>query len=76
MFALPIHDCIISTKENIKQIQDRLIQRFENLYGKFIPPFESLDKVFRINRVSMKDEELTDHEINNLKESDYKSLDF
>ena len=76
MFALPIHDCIISIKENIKQIQERLIQRFENLYGKFIPPFESLDKVFRINRVSLKDEELTDHEINNLKESDYKSLDF
>lgn len=50
MFALPIHDCIISTKKNIKQIQRRLIQRFEDLYGKFIPPFESLDNVFRINR--------------------------
>ena len=76
MFALPIHDCIISTKKNIKQIQERLIQRFENLYGKFVPPFDSLDKVFRINRVSLKDEELTDHEINNLNESDYKSFDF
>ena len=76
IFALPIHDCIISTKENIKQIQERLIQRFEDLYGKFIPPFNSFDKVFRVNRVSLKDEELTDHEINNLKESDYKSLDF
>ena len=50
MFALPIHYCIISTKKNIKQIQRRLIQRFEDLYGKFIPPFESLDNVFRINR--------------------------
>ena len=43
---------------------------------RFAQSFNSLDKVFRINRVSLKDEELTDHEINNLKESDYKSLDF
>ncbi len=76
MFALPIHDCIISTKKNIKQIQERLIQRFDDLYGKFIPTFESLDNVFRINRVSLEDEELPSYQERNLKESDYKSLDF
>jgi hypothetical protein len=76
MFALPIHDCIISTKKNIKQIQYRLIQRFDDLYGKVIPPFESLNNVFRINRVSLEDEELPSYQERNLKESDYKSLDF
>ena len=75
MFALPIHDCIISTKENIKEIQDRLIQRFEYLYGKFIPSFESLDNVFRINRVSLEDEELPSYQERNLTESDIKPFD-
>lgn len=75
MFALPIHDCIISTKENIKEIQDRLIQRFEYLYGKFIPPFDSLDNVFRINRVSLEDEELPSYKERNLTESDIKPFD-
>ena len=75
MFALPIHDCIISTKKNIKQIQERLIQRFEDLYGKFIPPFESLNNVFRINRVSLEDEELPSYQERNLTESDIKPFD-
>jgi len=75
MFALPIHDCIISNKENIKQIQERLIQRFDDLYGKYIPPFDSLDEVFRINRVSLKDEELPSYQERNLTESDLKPFD-
>lgn len=76
IFALPIHDCIISNKENIKGIQQKVIQRFIKLYGKFIPSQNSFDEVFRIKRVSLEDKELSLNQIKKLKESDLKPIDF
>lgn len=58
VFALPIHDCIISNEDNIRLIQERLINRFEEIYGLLLPFNIEYDQIFRIKRVSLREDEL------------------
>lgn len=52
IFSLIIHDCILTTKENTKLVRRLLVERLRELYGDIIPPNESLEKVFKIGKVS------------------------
>ena len=52
IFSLIIHDCILTTKENTKLVRRLLVERLRELYGDIIPPNQSLDKVFKIEKVS------------------------
>lgn len=52
IFCLIIHDCILTTKENTKLVRRLLVKRLRELYGDIIPSGESLEKVFKIEKVS------------------------
>ena len=52
IFSLIIHDCILTTKENTKLVRRLLVDRLRELYGDIIPSGESLEKVFKIGKVS------------------------
>ena len=52
IFSLIIHDCILTTKENTKLVRRLLVERLRELYRDIIPPNESLEKVFKIEKVS------------------------
>lgn len=60
IFALIIHDCIITTKENLDSIRKRLVKRTKYLYKGIINDDNNLDNVFKTELVSLKDEELSD----------------
>ncbi len=59
IFALIIHDCIITTKENLDGIRKRLVKRTKHLYKGIINDDNNLDNVFKTELVSLKDEELS-----------------
>lgn len=71
MFALPIHDCIISNKENTETIKNRLIERFKELYGAYLNPEYSYERVFKVKRVSLKDEDLPSYQENLFAKQEY-----
>jgi hypothetical protein len=52
IFSLIIHDCILTTKENTRLVRRLLVERLRELYKDIIPPNESLEKVFKIEKVS------------------------
>lgn len=52
IFSLIIHDCILTTKENTKLVRRLLVERLRELYGDIIPSGESLEKVFKIEKVT------------------------
>ncbi len=60
IFALIIHDCIITTIEYLELIREHLIQRTKYLYKGIISEEHVLDKVFKTKLVSLKDKELSD----------------
>ena len=43
---------ILTTKENTKLVRRLLVERLRELYGDIIPPNQSLEKVFKIEKVS------------------------
>ena len=53
LFALPIHDCIISTQDGVEQIKKLLIKRVRELYPRILTPNYKLDKLFKIKKVTI-----------------------
>jgi hypothetical protein len=53
IFALPIHDCIISTKKNIPLIKEMLISKTKNIYSIVLSESTDLDKLFKTSLVSI-----------------------
>ena len=53
LFALPIHDCILSTEDGVKQIKKLLIRRVRELYPRILTPNYGLDKLFKIEKVTI-----------------------
>ena len=58
MFALIIHDSILCTKENTDFVKSELIKRCRTMYPKLLSESVSLDKLFKVGKVSLTDEEL------------------
>jgi len=52
-FAIPIHDCILTTRQNAKDIQSRLIQAAIKRYPSILQSVEDAAKMFRIKRVTI-----------------------
>ena len=59
IFALPIHDCIISTKKNIPLIKEMLISKTKNIYSTVLSDSTDLDKLFKISLVSIDNSSLS-----------------
>lgn len=90
IFALPIHDCILTTKEHLTFVKDQLIQKTKEIYKEIIPESENLDKVFKTSLISINNEKLStknwvkyvmekgedrDYYMNDYDARDYESLD-
>lgn len=60
-FFLIIHDSILSTEGDKELVKEKLIGRTKELFSEIISKDENLDKLFKINRVSIKDEDLEDN---------------
>lgn len=59
MFALIIHDCILTTKKDLELVKSKLIERVKKLYAEVLPKEASLQQLFKTDRVSFTDEELS-----------------
>ena len=57
-FALIIHDCILIIKEDVVLVKELLEKRIRELYKEIILPEHNLDKLFKIDLVSIPDEKL------------------
>ena len=57
-FALIIHDCILIIEEDVLLVKELLEKRIRELYKEFILPEHNLDKLFKIDLVSIPDEKL------------------
>ena len=57
IFALPIHDCILTTEKYALKLKEGLINRTRAIYSNVIPKNYSLDGLFKVARVSLLDEE-------------------
>ena len=53
MFALLIHDCILTTEDKTQLVRDRLIERVKELYKDVIPKELDIDKLFKTDKVSV-----------------------
>ena len=53
MFALLIHDCILTTENKTQMVKDRLIKRVRELYKDVIPKDLNINKLFKTNKVSV-----------------------
>ena len=53
MFALLIHDCVLTTENKTKMVKDRLIKRVRELYKDVIPKDLNIDKLFKTDKVSV-----------------------
>lgn len=58
IFALIIHDCILTTFEYTNDIKHKLIERVKFLYPEVLNNKNDLSKLFKVGIVSLKDEEL------------------
>lgn len=58
MFALIIHDSILTIEAHTEHIKDALMKRTLELYGDVFPNNVSLDKLFKVGIVSLKDDEM------------------
>ena len=56
-----IHDSILCTEGDKELVKEKLIARIKELFSDIISKDENLDKLFKINRVSIKDEDLEDN---------------
>lgn len=64
VFALIIHDCILTTYENTNEIKHRLIKKAQELYPEVLGKNVDLTNLFKIDIVSLKDEELPSYQAN------------
>ncbi|WP_296636241.1 hypothetical protein [Polaribacter sp.] len=62
-FALIIHDCILTTKRDVKLIKSLLEKRVRELYPIVIRDKHSLDKLFKEELVSIPDNELMENKL-------------
>lgn len=62
IFALIIHDCIITTKHNTTKIKELLINRLIELYPNVLSEKDDLSRLFRIGLVSLTNEELPSYQ--------------
>ena len=53
MFALLIHDCILTTEDKTQLVRDKLIERVRELYKDVIPKELNIDKLFKTDKVSV-----------------------
>jgi len=53
IFALPIHDCILSTEKHIPLIKEMLISKTKYIYSTVLTDSIDLDKLFRTSLVSI-----------------------
>ena len=60
-FFLIIHDSILCAEGDKELVKEKLIGRTKELFSEIISKDENLDKLFKINRVSIKDEDLEDN---------------
>tara|TARA_B110000503_G_scaffold34647_1_gene56472 strand:- start:58 stop:1173 length:1116 start_codon:yes stop_codon:yes gene_type:complete len=60
-FFLIIHDSILCTDGDKELVKEKLIAKIKELFSDIISKDENLDKLFKINRVSIKDEDLEDN---------------
>lgn len=63
IFALPIHDCILVKEKNVKMVKERLIKRTKAIYKGIIPDSLDLQGLFKIDRVSLLDEQTHDYQL-------------
>lgn len=66
IFALPIHDCILVKEKNVKMVKERLIKRTKSNYKGIIPDSLDLQGLFKIDRVSLRDEQTFDYQMKEL----------
>lgn len=59
IFALIIHDCILTTEEHLALVKSRLQKRVKMLYKEVLPIDATLEKLFKTERVSFPDNELS-----------------
>ena len=64
VFALIIHDCILTTKEYTFEIKQLLMDRVKELYPEVIKKDTDLTNLFKTSIVSLTDEELPSHQEN------------
>lgn len=69
IFALLIHDCILTTESYTHEIKARLIKRVKHLFKEVISDSEDLDRLFKIDLVSIKDEDTSEYQMKLLHES-------
>lgn len=62
VFALIIHDCIITTTDNTTKIKELLINRLMELYPNVLSEKDDLSRLFKIGLVSLKDDELPSYQ--------------
>lgn len=67
-FALLIHDCILVLNEDTYAVKEKLIARVKELYATVLPQNVSLDGLFKISRVSRKDNETYNYMVNQHKD--------
>lgn len=58
IFALPIHDCILTTKDHIELIKDTLIAKTKELYPSELIRNTDLNNLFRTELVSLDNNEI------------------
>ena len=74
MFALVIHDCILVIKENTKLIKSLLLKKTKEIYKDVISEDDSLEGLFRIDRVSLKDEETDEYQLDKFNRDNNESV--
>ena len=52
IFALIIHDCILTTEDKTQMVKDRLVERVRELYKDVIPNKLNINKLFNTSKVS------------------------
>lgn len=53
IFALLIHDCILTNEDKTQLVRDKLIERVRELYKDVIPKELNIDKLFKTDKVSV-----------------------
>ena len=72
LFTLIIHDCILTTKDGVKQVKEALIKRTKQMYSGIISKSDDLDNLFKVDQVSFTNDQLNDHNYFTYVESDEK----
>lgn len=56
IFALPIHDCILTTEENTNMVKELLLEKAKTMFPSLISIHITLTNLFKISQVSLSDE--------------------